>query len=169
MAIWARGMAFCGTPLGRDTPSTISRSAGLISSSSPAMASTFSLTFRVVTSTAPLAQVAARLPPVPMRLKGVMSGVAVDHPDVVERDPHLVGGHLGERRLVALAVGHLRGDHHQVAVRLELDLGPLAAEARRPRARISSGPGAASMKVANPMPRQRPSVRAAACSVRNAS
>ena len=34
-------------------------------------------------------------------------GVAVDDPDVVEGHAHLVGGDLGQGRLVALAVGRL--------------------------------------------------------------
>ena len=45
--------------------------------------------------------------------------VADDDRHVVEAHPELVRRHLGERRLVPLAVRHLRRDHGHVAVRLE--------------------------------------------------
>ena len=60
--------------------------------------------------------------------EGGDAGVAVDHLDVIERHAHLVGGHLGQGRLVALAVRGLGGDHEEVPVGLEPDPGLLAAE-----------------------------------------
>jgi hypothetical protein len=64
----ASGSAFSGTPLGTTWPSITSRSSTEISSIPAAMASTFSFSRRVVTMTAPLAHVPARLPPVPIML-----------------------------------------------------------------------------------------------------
>ena len=49
-----------------------------------------------------------RLPPVPLPM-GVFSGVAVADDDLVEVDAEVVGDDLGERRLVALAVGRGAG------------------------------------------------------------
>ncbi len=82
---------------------------------------------RAVCSVAPPAIVAARLPPVP---KPDRRGVAVadDDAHLLERHAELVGCDLGERRLVALAVGHLRGEHRHDAVGLE------------PHAHLFSGP-----------------------------
>ena len=47
---------------------------------------------------------------------------------MVEGHAHLVGGDLGQGGLVALAVRRLGGDHRQVPVGFEPDLGLLAAE-----------------------------------------
>ena len=45
--------------------------------------------------------------------------VAVAHADLLDRHAELVGRDLGQRRLVALAVGHLLGVHRHGAVGLE--------------------------------------------------
>ena len=71
IAICASGTARCGAPRTEIIALSISRSAGEASSIPAAMCRTFSLTRRVPYRTAPLAIVAARLPPVPIKLKGV--------------------------------------------------------------------------------------------------
>ena len=118
--------------------------------------------------TAPPAIGADRLPPVPASPNGVMRGVAVAHAHLLDRHAELVGRDLGKGRLVALTVGHLLRVHRHGAVGLEHRARRLAADAdrRSPPGMIDSwksgGPGAASMKVANPSPSTRPSARAAA-------
>ena len=66
-----------------------------------------SVSARAVCSVAPPAIVAARLPPVPKPERRAVA-VADDDPDLLERHADLVGRDLGERRLVALPVRHLR-------------------------------------------------------------
>ena len=78
--------------------------------------------------------------------------VADDDADLLERHAELVGGDLGQGRLVALAVRHLPGEQRDDAVFLEPEAHGLHAQRRR-RAPPARGPGAASMNVATPMPR----------------
>ena len=82
-------------------------------------------------------------------------GVAVadDDADLLERHAELVGGDLGEGGLVALPVRHLAGEQQVTmpssASRRRMDSRPIAP----PEPSGARGPGAASMKVATPMPR----------------
>ena len=82
--------------------------------------------------------VAARLPPVPTSGERCDVGVAEDHPDVLEPDAEDVGGHLGQRRLVALTVRLLAGDHDDRSVLVDRHVGHLVAEDAR---RLVAGPG----------------------------
>ena len=94
--------------------------------------------------------VADRLPPV--NPNGTDVAVPDDDADLLERHAELVGGDLRERGLVALPVRHLAGEQRQDAVlasrrrMYSRPIGPLGPPGER-------GPGAASMKVARPMPR----------------
>ena len=99
-----------GVPTTLTAPSRISRSCGSASSSSAAIASDL------------LAQRAGRVQHRPVghgrgpapaggdQRERRDVGVAVAHGDRLERHAELVGRHLGERRLVALAVRVLLGD-----------------------------------------------------------
>ena len=100
----------------------------------------FSFSRRVELTTAPVAHVAARLPPVPIDAEGRDSRIAVDDPDMLERHPHLIGGNLRQRRLVALPMRRLSGEHGEPAIGLEPDLRQLAAEHPPAHAHLG-GPG----------------------------
>ena len=58
-------------------------------------------------------------------------GVSEDDPDVFEADPELVGDHLGQSRLVALAVRLLPGDHDDLPVTVDGEVRRLVPEDRR--------------------------------------
>ena len=104
------------------------------------MASTFSLTLRVVYEHGAAGPGRGPAATGSDEAERRELGVAVDDPHVFERHAHLVGGDLRQRRLVALAVRGLCGDDEEVAVRLEADLGPLAAERPRRASRRDPAP-----------------------------
>ena len=71
-------------------------------------------------------------------------GVADDDAHLIERHPELVGGDLGQRGLVTLAVRHLAREDGHGAVLFEPEPHLLGAHDSS-ALRESSGPGAASM------------------------
>ena len=64
-----------------------------------------------------------RARPVGAEAVGRVVGVAVDHVDVLGRDPELLGDDLGERRLVALALGLDADPELRLAGRVHAQLG----------------------------------------------
>ena len=105
---------------------------------------------RAPCSAAPPAIVAARLPPVKPERDDV--AVADDDPDLLERHAELVGRDLGERRLVALAVRHLAGEHARRCRRPRDACACPRCPARR-RGPSGAGRGRPRCNVAMPMPR----------------
>ena len=68
--------------------------------------------------------------------------VADDDADLLERHAEFVGGDLGQRRLVALAVRHLAGEQHDDAVFLQPQAHGLKAHGTaRPLGRARAGSG----------------------------
>ena len=121
----ARPIARSGEPRTATTPSTMSRSDGLASSRSATTASTCSRTVRAAPIAAPLASVAARLPPVDTMLNGVSRVSPWTTATDARVDAELVGDDLGQGGLVALAVRRLAGEHRDRPVELETDPRPL--------------------------------------------
>ena len=89
-------------------------------------------------SDAPPAIVAARLPPVPKPI-GTRSVSPTTTRTWSNRHAELVRRHLGQRRLVALAVRHLRGEHRHRAVVLEPHPHDLVAHDVAPALALEAG------------------------------
>ena len=113
-------------PLTPKRPAVNSRSSTLASSRCAATTLAFSMTLSAARTTASRAH-DERARAVGVHALGRDLRVAVQHLDVLERDPEPVGDDLAPRRLVALAVRRDAGDDLDLAGREHPDAGALPA------------------------------------------
>ena len=155
---------FSGSPLTNQRPFSHSRSSGETSSIAAATSRALSRTLRA-TSAVAAPRHRRRAAAVGAEPERRAVGVAVDHLDVLRRDAELLGDDLGERRLVALALG-LAADRRAAA--LPVGWTRSSAPSFIPRPRMSMclrGPApTASVKNETPMPISSPRSRFSACS-----